>query len=91
MRPVRGVVTAGAATIAFAVVVSMSSARPSTQPPLTKATAARASRHIESAIGLEHEAGHNIGEPEAARTELAISALALSQAFDLLDRRRSDS
>lgn len=85
MRPLGGIVAAGVAILAFAVVASMSSARPSAHPPLTKSAAAKATRHIQSAIELEHEAGHEIADAGAARLKLGISALALSAAFSALD------
>jgi hypothetical protein len=85
MRPLGGVVAAGVAALAFAGVASMSFAGPSAQPPLTKAAAAKATRHLRDAIELEHEAGHEIADAEAARLKLGISALALSAAFDALD------
>jgi hypothetical protein len=78
MRPLGGVVAAGVAALAFAGVASMSLAGRSTQPPLTKAQAAKAIRHIESAIELEHEAGHEVADAQAARLKLAISALCSS-------------
>jgi hypothetical protein len=85
MRPLGGVVAAGLAVLAFAVVASMSFARPSADPGLTKTAAAKASRHIQSAIELEHEATHEIADAGAARLKLSISALALHAAFEALD------
>ena len=91
MRPLGGVVAAGVAALAFAGVASMSFARPSAQPPLTKAEAAKARRHIESAIELEHEAGHEVADAQAARLKLSISALALSAAHSVLDPTSADA
>lgn len=85
MRPLGGVVAAGVAVVACAGVASISFAGPSADPALTKAAAAKARSHLQSAIELEHEAGHEVADAEAARLKLAISALALSAAFDALE------
>src|ERR1700751_722215 len=65
MRPVPVVVAAGIAALVLAALASATSAGPTARPPLTKAEAARARRHIQSAIELEHVAAHEIGSDPA--------------------------